>query len=94
METTLAAMKPEQEGIVLQIHLDPKEAVVLRRLGLIPGTIIRCLRVSPFGDPILYRFRGTDAALRRKTAANIQVWIPETIPGQHKKGGVPAWRVR
>ena len=94
MESTLAELKPEQEGIVGRIDLVPIESGVLCRLGLIPGTKIRCLRISPFGDPILYRFRGTDAALRRKTAESIQVWISGTGAEQHEQGGVTVWRIR
>ena len=45
----------------------------LLRLGLRPGTELRCLRQCPLGGPGLYRFRGAVYALRRRDAAALRV---------------------
>ncbi|HLN63470.1 MAG TPA: FeoA family protein [Symbiobacteriaceae bacterium] len=40
----------------------------LMDLGLVAGTRVEVLRVSPLGDPVVYRFRGTTVALRKPDA--------------------------
>ena len=51
----------------------PRRAQSLTRLGLVPGTEAECRRRAPLGDPTLYRWRGTDIALRRAEAEQIEV---------------------
>ncbi len=52
-------------------------AGLLRRrildLGIIPGTVIECIRKSPTGDPTAYFVRGTIIALRSDDASQIKV---------------------
>jgi ferrous iron transport protein A len=52
-------------------------AGLLRRrildLGIIPGTVIECIRKSPAGDPTAYFVRGTMIALRSDDASQIKV---------------------
>lgn len=52
-------------------------AGLLRRrildLGIIPGTIIECIRKSPAGDPTAYDIRGATIALRHDDASQIIV---------------------
>lgn len=45
----------------------------LMDLGLVAGTKVEVLRVSPLGDPVVYRFRGTTVALRKPDADLVQV---------------------
>lgn len=73
MEFGLDRLRPGERGRLLRLELPAGRAEALRRLGLIPGTEIRCLRISPLGDPAAYRFRGTDLALRRRDAAGIVI---------------------
>lgn len=42
-------------------------------LGLVPGTRVEALRVSPAGDPKAFRIRGAVIALRREEAEKILV---------------------
>ena len=42
-------------------------------LGWTVGTRVRCVRVSPFGDPVAYRVRGGVIALRRSDGRGIPV---------------------
>ncbi|MGQ9556920.1 MAG: FeoA family protein [Desulfurispora sp.] len=42
-------------------------------LGLVPGTRVEALRVSPAGDPRAYRIRGTVIAFRKEEARQIQI---------------------
>lgn len=45
----------------------------LTDLGWTKGTPIRCVRVSPLGDPVAYSIRGAILALRRTDSRGISV---------------------
>ena len=45
----------------------------LRDMGLVRGTPVRCLQVSPLGDPVAYLIRGAVVALRRADSRMIRV---------------------
>lgn len=42
-------------------------------LGILPGTVIECIRRSPAGDPTAYSIRGATIALRHDDASQIRV---------------------
>lgn len=42
-------------------------------LGIIPGTVVECIRKSPAGDPTAYGVRGATIALRHDDASQIKV---------------------
>ncbi|WP_199883902.1 FeoA family protein [Anaerosinus massiliensis] len=42
-------------------------------LGLVPGTLVKCVRRSPSGNPVAYHVRGTTIALRNEDADFIKV---------------------
>ena len=86
MEIRLAALQEGECATVLRLSLEPERAGSLKRLGLVPGTELRCLRRSPLGDPTVYRFRGTDIAIRRQDAAQVAVRKQESI-GKRCVGG-------
>ena len=73
MEERLDGLKPGEGGAVTRLVMAPDRAASLIRLGLRPGTEIRCLRRAPLGDPAVYRFRGTTAAIRQKDAREIVI---------------------
>lgn len=91
MEIRLAALQEGEQGTVLRLGLEPDREGSLRRLGLIPGTELRCLRRSPLGDPTVYRFRGTDIAIRRRDAAQVEIRKLETETG-NLFGGEDEWQ--
>lgn len=45
----------------------------LMTMGLLPGTTVKVLQSSIFGDPMALRIRSYDLAIRRADAENIQV---------------------
>jgi ferrous iron transport protein A len=49
----------------------------LQDMGLIRGTNVECVGVSPLGDPVAYLIRDAVIALRRKDAGAIGVIIRE-----------------
>ena len=73
MPGTLDRLGPGERGIVARLMLAPEQAASLTRLGLRPGTEILCLRRAPLGDPAVYRFRGTTAAIRKRDAAQVEI---------------------
>ncbi|MDD4238497.1 MAG: FeoA family protein [Desulfotomaculaceae bacterium] len=42
-------------------------------LGLVPGTRVKALRISPAGDPKAYRIRGAVIAFRKEEAQQILI---------------------
>ena len=72
-DLTLADLAEGQGGTVIRLGLPPSDAGALTRLGLRPGTEVVCRRRLPLGDPVVYRWRGTDVALRRRDAGCVEV---------------------
>jgi len=63
-------------GSVCQIVSLELSGLLRRRildLGIVPGTLIRCIRRGPSGDPTAYLVRETLIALRNEDAAQILV---------------------
>ena len=71
-----------ETGTVAELDL-PKEALVrrLRELGVTEGCDVTCVGISPLGDPIAYRVRGSVLAIRKTDAEGI--WMA---------GGGKTWR--
>ena len=44
-------------------------------LGIIQNSIIEVVRISPLGDPTVYKIKGTNIALREEEASLINVII-------------------
>ena len=57
------------------IRLDTKGSMRrrLQDIGLVEGTMVRCLRRSPSGDPAAFLIRGAVIALRNETSSEILV---------------------
>ncbi|KGP75271.1 FeoA family protein [Desulfosporosinus sp. Tol-M] len=69
----LADLSP---GSVCQIVSLELSGLLRRRildLGIVPGTLIHCIRRGPSGDPTAYLVRETLVALRSEDAAQILV---------------------
>ncbi len=53
-----------------------QRGAVKRRLvdmGLTPGTVVKLVKIAPFGDPMELRLRGYELSLRKEDAAQIQI---------------------
>lgn len=67
----LSELLPEEWGEVLYIE---KKSALLQRftdIGIIPGTKIQCVAISPLGDPIAYFVRGVTISLRKEDSENV-----------------------
>lgn len=72
-EYTLDQMSPGQKAVVLRLDLRGGMRRRLQDLGLICGTMIECVGVSPLGDPIAFLIRGAVIAVRRADCARVLV---------------------
>lgn len=61
-----------QSARVTCVRAEPALRRRLLDIGLIPGTTVTCVALSPAGDPAAYRIRGAIIALRTRDAAGVQ----------------------
>lgn len=81
MLPTLSNLSPGQSARVLGLLPDCPMRRRFQDLGLIEGTLVRCLYKSPLGDPKAYLIRGAVVALRRSDAGTVAVDpLPDTMP--------------
>ena len=73
VQETLAALEPGQTARVCGLTAVGEIRRRLQDMGLIPGTPVTCLHVSPLGDPKAYALRGAVVALRAGDAAGVRV---------------------
>ncbi len=69
----LHELKVGQHGTIVGVG---GEGAIKRRMmdmGLVPGTVVRVVRVAPLGDPIEFRIKGYSLSLRRSEARNVTV---------------------
>ncbi len=69
----LSELNPGEYGIIKGVL---GKGAVHRRLlsmGLLPGAIVRVVRVSPLGDPVEYELRGFFISLRKQEASRVEV---------------------
>lgn len=70
---TLATLRPGERGIVQALHCTGLMRRRLLDLGMVPGTEVEAVMVSPNGDPVAYQVRGTLLALRREDADAVEI---------------------
>ncbi len=87
---TLDALRVGEEGALGEIGRDHPLRERLIDLGWTAGTRVRCVRVSPLGDPIAYRVRGGVIALRRADGQGIAVVLDgASVKGDGGNGKKP-----
>ncbi len=72
-EETLAAISVGEKARVLELQCEGAYRRRLLDLGLIPGTEVRAVMLSPLGNPMGYEIRGSIIALRLQDASKIIV---------------------
>ena len=72
--TSLKGLKEGQKGKVTALLSQGSIKRSLQDIGLIEGTEVECLQVSPGGDPVAYLIRGAVIALRSEDSENILVY--------------------
>ncbi len=69
----LSDLKPGEYAIVRDLLGKGPIHQRLLSMGILPGTVIRMVRASPFGDPIEYEIRGFFISLRKNEASYVEV---------------------
>ena len=72
-ERTLDQLKLNEYGIVKEIKYDGNIKRRLLDMGLIKGTKIKPVLVSPSKDPRAFEIRGTLIAIRKEDAIKIEI---------------------
>ena len=70
---TLDSLNPGASGIIKALRTSGSMRRRFQDIGLIKGTIVHCVGVSPFGDPSAYMIRGAVIAIRRSDCQDIYV---------------------
>lgn len=76
-KATLAELREGESAVLESLHLEENIARRLMELGFLPGQMIAAARSAPGGDPRVFRVDGSEVALRRETASQLQVRISE-----------------
>lgn len=72
-KTQLTDLKTGQTATVSALSAEGSIRRRLQDMGLIKGTRVECVGVSPLGDPAAYLIRGAVVALRSKDAAFVSI---------------------
>ncbi|MGI5902334.1 MAG: FeoA family protein [Desulfitobacteriia bacterium] len=73
-KTSLYKVKVGSTCTIEKIHINGLLRRRIMDLGIIPGTLVSCVRRGPTGDPSAYKVRGTTIALRKEDAEKIDVY--------------------
>ena len=72
-ESQLSGLRPGQAAIVRTLSAEGAMRRRLQDMGLIEGTRVECIGLSPLGDPAAYLIRGAVVALRKSDADGIAI---------------------
>ncbi len=78
----LSSLRPGQQGVLTGLSVQGAMRTRLEDLGFVEGAGVRCLGVSPLGDPKAYGLGATTVALRARDAGEIFVRLV-------REGGAP-----
>lgn len=74
---TLYGLDIGQNAIVERITIEPHIKRRLMDLGMLKGTKVECVGISPLGDPKAFLIRGSVIALRREESSKINISVLE-----------------
>ncbi|MBP3704389.1 MAG: ferrous iron transport protein A [Clostridia bacterium] len=69
----LSSLRCGQSGVVSAVETEGTMRRRLQDLGLICGTHVECVGISPLGDPAAFRIRGAVIALRRADSDTVRL---------------------
>lgn len=79
-ETSLSELKIGQCAVVTGLSAEDTMRRRLQDMGLIEGTQVECVGISPLKDPSAYLIRGAVIALRKKDASSVTVQHTAKVP--------------
>lgn len=71
--STLADLGVDVSAKVARVEGAPALRRRLLEMGVLPGTVVRVVRVAPLGDPLVVRLRGYELSLRHDDARAVAV---------------------
>jgi ferrous iron transport protein A len=69
----LSDLRPGSAGQVVQVHSEGAVGQRLMEMGMIEGTLVRVLRVAPFGGPMQIALDRALLSIRRAEAEGVEV---------------------
>ena len=72
MKVTVADLKRGQRGIILEFSVDAVPLKLLE-MGCLPGNEVELVQMAPFRDPLYLNINGSHLAIRKETAAHIEI---------------------
>ncbi|MCD6370153.1 MAG: ferrous iron transport protein A [Thermoplasmata archaeon] len=69
----LSDLQPGENALVVRVGGFGPIHRRLLSMGILPGTVIKVVRISPLGDPVVYEIRGAFISLRRSEAEQVEV---------------------
>ena len=73
MEHYLNEIKPGESAVVRSLRAHGSMRRRLLDIGLVEGTRVECVGVSPMGDPSAYLIRGAVIAIRAVDSRNVLI---------------------
>lgn len=70
--STIASLHTGEKGIISETSLD-KIPLKLLEMGCLPGAEVTLVQIAPLKDPLYICVNGSHLAIRRETAAKIQL---------------------
>lgn len=74
---TIASLKKGQRGIIKEFSVDVVPLKLLE-MGCLPGNEVSLVQTAPFQDPLYLNINGSHLAIRKETAAQIEIEIIES----------------
>ena len=72
MAKTIAHLKQGESGII-KAFIGEELPVKLMEMGCLPGSAVELVQIAPLNDPLYITVDGTHMAIRRVTAAEIEL---------------------
>jgi len=69
---TIATLKKGQRGIIKEFSVDIVPLKLLE-MGCLPGNEVALVQMAPFKDPLYLNINGSYLAIRKETAAQIEI---------------------
>lgn len=69
----LSDLKEGEKARVISLKNNKDIKRRLQDIGLIPGTVVKCILKSPLGDPVCYLIKGALIAIRSEDSDKITV---------------------
>ncbi|MEZ4875230.1 MAG: FeoA family protein [Flavobacteriaceae bacterium] len=73
---TIASLQKGEKGMITEVSVDLIPLKLLE-MGCLPGNEVTLVQLAPFRDPLYININGSHLAIRRETAAQIEI---ELIP--------------